>query len=204
MTGAMDLHRLLGWPRFYSAFAGLVGGSARDIYARDYIRASSGDRILDIGCGPGDILAHLPTDVRYVGFDANPSYIENARQRFGGRGEFFCHHITRAMLDQFAGFDIVLANGVLHHLDDVDAMALLEIAQRALKTGGRLVTLDGCYVEGQSRVARYLLARDRGEFVRTQDEYARLTRPFFANVTLHIRDDLMRIPYTHIVMECRL
>jgi len=32
-------------------------------------------RVLDIGCGPGNILKLMP-DTEYVGFDLNPHYIE--------------------------------------------------------------------------------------------------------------------------------
>jgi SAM-dependent methyltransferase len=196
-------YRLLGLSRVYSAFADLAGGRAREIYAREYIRAKGGDRILDIGCGPGDILAYLPVDVRYAGFDADAGYIEAARARFGARGEFMCRKITPDLLREFSGFDLVLANGVLHHLDDSDARTLFGLARAALAAGGRLVTLDGCYVESQSALARYLLRADRGKFVRDQLGYTALARSVFPSVEAHIRQDLMRIPYTHIILECR-
>jgi SAM-dependent methyltransferase len=198
----MQLHRLLSLPRLYSGFADLAGGTARATYARQYIRAGRADRILDIGCGPGDILAYLPADVHYTGFDADASYIAAARRRFGVRGEFFCRPVTPELLQEFADFDLVLANGVLHHLDDGDAGALFEIARAALKPGGRLITLDGCYVPGQSPIARYLLGRDRGRFVRDQIGYTALAERVFPVVTAHIRHDLMRIPYTHVILEC--
>lgn len=199
----MQLRRLLGQSYVYTAFADLAGGRARETYACEYICARGGDRILDIGCGPGDILAYLPSDVAYTGFDANASYIAAAIDRFGERGQFFCRHIATGMLEEFAGFDLVLANGVLHHLDDQEAATLLSIAKAALKPNGRLVTLDGCYVEGQSAIARYLLERDRGRFVREKIGYTSLAGSVFRLVEAHIRHDLMRIPYSHIIMECR-
>ncbi len=53
------------------------------------------------------------------------------------------------------------------------------LARAALRPGGRLVTADGCYLDGQSRIARLLLKMDRGRHVRTE---AGVRRPRFAVV----------------------
>ena len=64
------------------------------------------------------------------------------------------------------------------------------------------MTLDGVWEKGQSVVSRYLLARDRGRFIREEEEYAELALQFFRDVKPSIRHDLLRIPYTHIILEC--
>jgi cyclopropane fatty-acyl-phospholipid synthase-like methyltransferase len=174
---------------------------ARTELANLYLRVRPGERILDIGCGPADILTYLP-QVEYVGFDISPKYIEAARQRFSQRGEFHCQEVNATSLSQFQAFDVVNACGIVHHLDDAAAVHLFEIARAALKPTGRLVTFDGCYVPGQSRMARYLLSRDRGEYVRTEEQYVSLARQVFPRVSVHLRHDLLRIPYTHIILEC--
>ena len=68
-------------------------------------------------------------------------------------------------------FDIVLALGVLHHLDDNEALTLFQIAHDAMKPGGRLVTIDGVWTDDQSHIVKYLLSRDRGRFVRSEAGY---------------------------------
>lgn len=193
----------LSIPWLYSAFARFAGGDARRVYARDHLRVKPGERVLDIGCGPADILDFLPQDCEYHGFDADARYIEAARARFGARGRFECRVVTPRDLDGYADFDLVMANGVLHHLDDAAAEGLFGLARKALGDGGRLVTIDGCYASGQSAAARYLLSRDRGRHVRTAPEYEALARRVFPRVQATVRSDLMRIPYTHIVLECR-
>lgn len=160
-----------------------------------------GDRVLDIGCGPADILEALPP-VEYHGFDLSADYIEAARKRFGGRGTFHVEAVDAEQVKQYAGFDLVLATGVVHHLTDAEALDLFRVAAAALKPGGRLVTLDGCLVEGQSPVARWLLKRDRGQFVRGQAAYLALARAVFSKVQPTVTTGLLRIPYTHLVMEC--
>jgi SAM-dependent methyltransferase len=195
---------LLEKPALYELFSRVVGAqSSRETFVKTYVRPRPGDQILDVGCGPADILDHLP-GVDYFGFDISPSYVESARKRFGERGRFFCERVSeaRAFLDREGRFDIVLAIGILHHLDRDEALDLFRLARRALKPGGRLVTLDPCYAPGQSPVARYLAARDRGQFVRNEEAYRELARAEFPAVTASVRHDLLRMPYTHIILEC--
>jgi hypothetical protein len=67
-----------------------------------------------------------------------------------------------------------------------------------------LITLDPCFVEGQSPIARYLVSRDRGQHVRDVKGYQTLMSSLFASVTCDVRHDFARFPYTHLMMECML
>jgi SAM-dependent methyltransferase len=201
----MKLRSVLSVPRVYDVFTRIVlGSSGRAELARRYVRSSAGDRVLDIGCGPGSMIPYLP-NTDYVGFDANPAYIASARRRFRDRPrtELHCNMVSAATLDAPASYDVVLACAILHHLDDAEATSLFEIASAALKPGGRLVTFDGAYVDGQSRVAKLILSRDRGEYVRRAEEYVSLAQRVFSDVETHIRHDMLRMPYTHAILECR-
>jgi cyclopropane fatty-acyl-phospholipid synthase-like methyltransferase len=169
------------------------------------VRPKFGDRILDIGCGPGDTLPYLP-DVNYVGFDASQEYIKAAQMRYGNDrfacATFICQQVSTTTLKDSSCFDIVLAIGILHHLDDAEALQLFRLAQTALKPGGRLITFDGVFVEKQSPFARYIISRDRGQNVRTREGYLAIASQVFSQITVSIRHDLLRIPYTHIILEC--
>ena len=142
----------------------LIGAPQRSrILVREYIQPKAGDRILEIGCGPGTIVPFLP-ECDYLGFDSSASYIEQARKRYP-RAKFICERVSQYTLPGRECFDIVLALAILHHLDDDEALRLIDISRQALKPGGRLITLDGVWTNDQSRSAHYLLARDRGQFV---------------------------------------
>ncbi|MDO8811294.1 MAG: class I SAM-dependent methyltransferase [Gallionella sp.] len=202
-TKLIDIRRILNLPSFYLAYRNMVGGNrASSIYVKEYIRPNSRDKILDIGCGPGDIVEHFP-DVDYTGFDNNSDYINSATRKYGDRGVFFCGLVDEVTIKEAGTYDLVLATGILHHLDDCESIALFELAKTALKKGGRLITFDGCFVEGQSKIARYIISRDRGQFVRTSEEYFNLAAKVFPDTEAGIRHDLLRIPYTHIILECR-
>jgi cyclopropane fatty-acyl-phospholipid synthase-like methyltransferase len=187
---------------FYELYHHLIGANYRSrVLVSDYIRPRAGDKILDIGCGPGNMVPFLPQG-QYLGVDANPSYIADARERYGDRGEFVCERVSHHSVQQFGAFDIVLALGLVHHLDDSEASDLFRLGYTALKPGGRMITNDGCYTAKQSGAARYLLSRDRGEYVRPQQEYEKLAHSWFPVVHSHIREDVLRVPYTHLIMEC--
>ena len=198
----MDARWILSHPRLYSLFRRLIGrNSARSIYAREHLRVIPGQRVLDLGCGPGDILEFLPP-VSYVGYDISQVYVDRARRRFGHRGEFHCHALDDDLPVAAGSFDVVIAHGLLHHLDDGDARKLFRLARRALQPGGRLVTFDGCYTRDQSAAAKLFLSLDRGRHVREAAAYEALARTAFEHVCSFVRHDLIRVPYTHIIMEC--
>jgi SAM-dependent methyltransferase len=190
-------------PAAYRFFRQAVGGrNGSCVYLDEYVRPIRGEKVLDIGCGPGDMLNFLP-NVDYLGLDISPKYIEAAKARFGNRGRFCCGDVGLATIEQEHGtFSLAMATGVLHHLDDQTATKLFELARIALGPGGRLITFDGCYVPKQSGIARWILDHDRGKFVRTRPEYERLASRCFAKVESYVRHDLLRIPYSHLIMRC--
>lgn len=204
-THPLDPRRVLASPWVYSAYRALVTGRKEHrVFAEEYVRASSGHRILDVGCGPADLLEDLPGDVDYTGFDMSPSYVREATRRYGHRAKFLCRRVDRAVVQELGAgtFDRVLAHGLLHHLDDGDVVEFFELAKSALKPDGHLVTLDGCFVDGQSRAAEFLLRKDRGKYVRDVDGYVRLAQRVFSRVNHDIRHDMYRIPYTLILLSC--
>lgn len=186
----------------YSALQRLLGAPAvrREVVER-HARVQAGERVLDLGCGPGDALEVLPA-THYVGVDASPDYVAAARRRWDGRGEFVEADVTAGGFGS-GDFDVVLAIALLHHLDDAGAARALATAADALDAGGRLVTLDPALTPGQPLVARWLIARDRGAFARPPEGYRALAERRFASVALTVRHDLARVPYTHAILECR-
>ena len=187
------LTRVLSLPAAYRAFSQLVGKGHWSGYLAEYVKPRPGEKVLDIGCGPGDVLEFMPAG-QYIGFDISHEYIQAAQARFGIRGRFWCNDVGLVALEQELGtFDLVLATGVLHHLDDERAVKLFALAKRALRPDGRLITFDGCFVPEQSRLARWILRQDRGKFVRQRHEYERLASASFSKLDTHVRHDLLRI-----------
>jgi SAM-dependent methyltransferase len=193
------LRAILARPAVYALWARLVGGErARTALVHDYIRPHPGARILDLGCGPADLLPFLG-DVSYVGIDHSAEYIESARARHGARADLRVGDVG-ALDDDLHDFDIVTVIGVLHHIDDASARRLFASAAAALKPGGRCVALDGTFVRGQSRASRAIIRADRGQHVRTPPAYAALADEAFTSICTVARHDLLRMPYTHCIL----
>jgi len=192
---------VLNIPAAYTAMQQWLGFAAVRKKAIDlWLKPQAGERILDIGCGPGHITEYLPQDIEYSGFDIDANYIDQAQRDYKGRGDFYCRVFDNNCVEEFGDADIVMLNGVLHHMDDDDANTSLAAAHAALKPGGRIFTLDGCYVDGQGKISKMLLDMDRGKFVRSQGEYEALLGRYFTTLKTHMRDDLSTIPYNFIIM----
>lgn len=194
------LRKLLSLPAFYNSFSKILGAEdSRRFFAERYVSADGNSKILDIGCGTSEILTYLPKDVEYIGYDLSETYIDAARARFGNRGKWFCAPVSLMNVEEFGTFDIVIATGILHHLDDSEAIRLIEVAFSALKPHGRFVCLENAYTEDQSALSRLIVSQDRGQNVRTPDGYALLFRAYFSNINLNIHHNLLRVPYTHVI-----
>ena len=71
-------------------------------------------RVLDVGCGSGELAAELPPD-RYYGFDKDPEAVALAQSRFPR------HRFTVAWPDLTEHFETVVALAVIEHVAQPDA-----------------------------------------------------------------------------------
>ena len=192
--------RVMGIPWVYESFGTGIGKPESGVwFANEIIRAAPKARILDVGCGPADVVSSLG-DVSYLGIDHNPKYLEAARARFGSRAEFHCWDVTDTRLTALGKFDIVLMLGVLHHLTDGEIHTMLQHASTTLKPTGRLITFDCAVDRGQHPIARILARLDRGRYARTTDRYRELISKHLTPVEVVVRHDLLRVPYTHTII----
>jgi ubiquinone/menaquinone biosynthesis C-methylase UbiE len=105
------------------------------------------DRVLDLGCGLGNILIALAERIDFAhppaGVDVSPDLIrigerEIARAGLGGRIGLQVAPATRLPFEEGA-FDVVLTSHVLKHLDDEALLTSLCEVVRVLRPGGRFL-----------------------------------------------------------------
>jgi SAM-dependent methyltransferase len=105
----------------------------------------SGARVLEVGCGAGwmwaEAAARLPGDLDLTLTDISPGMVREAVERVGSLGRYRQTRGTVADVQDLpfcnAGFDVVVANYVLHHVPDA-TRAVGEMA-RVVRPGGAVV-----------------------------------------------------------------
>ena len=130
-------------------------------------------RVLDVGCGPGTSAPYF-SGQDYLGIDINPRYVEDARRRHGR--EFVVADVTAPDLSRLAGpagFDFILVNSVLHHLDTSACRGLLANLSGLLTPDGHVHLLE-LVRPGDWSVARFLAWADRGRYPRRVAEWETL------------------------------
>ena len=111
-----------------------------DVLSRNILDLA-GCRMLEIGCGNGNVLTYLKENG--VSIEGGDIFLEGLRfcqQRMGSSGLYQIDILSLPFRNEF---DIIGAFDVLEHIDD-DEKALLEISQ-ALKPGGKLILTVPAY-----------------------------------------------------------
>lgn len=171
---------LLRFPLLYKLFQDVIGANAfRRRVIEEFSPCRPTTRVLEVGCGPGTNVEFLPDGVEYIGCDLSADYIAFARKRYSARGRFVHADVSQLPSLQIKGFDYVWAIALLHHLDDRQVHQLCLDAKEVLAPGGVFITADPCYSADQPAIERWITSKDRGRFVRTPDQYARLLERVF-------------------------
>jgi SAM-dependent methyltransferase len=173
----MDLgDRLAAMPRLWNVLRRLLEANFRGEKALVYreLRAwqsASGLRLLDFGCGTGELTPLFPPE-QYVGMDVSPIYINYARRTHGPR--------FQVMDGQYLGyaddaFDEGLVAGVFHHLPDEAVHRMAGELARVLRPGARLLVMEDTPSRDWWNLPGRLIHRvDRGGHIRSETEYLAL------------------------------
>lgn len=130
-----------------------------------YIKDVKGIRVLDLGCGHGDLsLLLLEKGAEFVaGIDICENYIDDAAERARGRGindQRFSFSVMDAHALKFkeGAFDLVIGSGILHHLD---LEASLNEINRVLSPGGRALFKEPLAAHPLLKIFRVLTPKSR-------------------------------------------
>jgi SAM-dependent methyltransferase len=104
----------------------------------EWLAAASGEHILDLGCGDGQLTARIAaTGAAVTAVDASPQMVAAAR----ARGISADHAAAESLPYPDGAFDAVFSNAVLHWVRGQDEM-MAEV-RRILRPGGRFVAEMG-------------------------------------------------------------
>jgi hypothetical protein len=100
-------------------------------------------------------------------------------------------------------FDLVILAGVLHHLSSDEVISIAKASRHLVAQNGRMVAIEPVFSPNQRLIARLVIASDRGRFVRDREGYVNLLKYGFSEVEGVEVHDLLRIPYSHVVLTGR-
>jgi SAM-dependent methyltransferase len=116
--------------------------SARIEYLRARCREMGKPRALDLGCGTGQTLLHLRSDIGAgLGVDISPGMVSCAQKSGKGKGlQFVVADAADFCMSCANVFDLILLVGTLEHLPD--RASAINAIRRALADGGRLIVIS--------------------------------------------------------------
>lgn len=142
--------RTIRWAGLYDLGTSLFSGRISALHRRIVALAAvaPGERVLDVGCGPGRLAIHAggavgPTGESH-GIDPAPEMVQLARRKAARAGipVRFEVGVIEALPYPENHFDAVLSSLMLHHLpDDLKHRGLAEV-RRVLRPAGRFVAVD--------------------------------------------------------------
>jgi trans-aconitate methyltransferase len=130
MTPAWDARRY----QDQHSYVWQLGGNLLEL-----LQPRAGERILDIGCGTGQLTADIAgSGARVTGLDSSPDMIEQARRNYPDIPFVLGDAASFSFPEQF---DAIFSNAALHWVPDHQAVA--GSIARALLPGGRFVAEFG-------------------------------------------------------------
>lgn len=150
--------------RYFSAAEPYLRGNHRIELRREIVRellgSPQGKRILDIGCGNGEISLQFAATNKVTLVDNSPAMLDAAQANARRIGASDCDFVLGDVVGLEAPpFDIVIAVGLLAHVDDLSS-AMAAIAGN-VRSGGSLILQ---FSDGAKLVNRigHVLLRARG------------------------------------------
>jgi ubiquinone/menaquinone biosynthesis C-methylase UbiE len=199
----MKIAKIFDNANLYKLFQfGVSRKGTSEFVTNEILKPKNVKKVLDFGCGIGYHSNAYP-ESEYLGIEPLVGCIKKANALYARPNATFNvgDHTSLKKIPS-SSFDLVIAIGVLHHVDDSIFDDFIVESSRILKPGGRLTTLDPVTYEQQKFTSRWMVLRDRGEWVRSENGYLeKFSRHFDGRTTSRIFTKLLRIPYDHIAIE---
>ena len=112
------LYNLINNPYIYKSIQKIMSGTS---LRKKIIKANIKKKnlnVLDIGCGPAEIIEHIP-NCNYYGYDIDKRSIAYAKKKYTSKNyHFFCKKFENKEIKKLPKFDFVILFVILHHLNN--------------------------------------------------------------------------------------
>jgi hypothetical protein len=135
----------------------------------DYLNKNQYEEIHDIGCSDGIIASALDLKkTKYYGYDIDLTNINKAKKKYRNfRNINFMYKSIDKIHIKNKRKKIFILKGVFHHVSDTMISKFL----KNLSLKDEVIALDGFYHKNQNLISVILKKMDRGNYIRTYDEY---------------------------------
>jgi 2-polyprenyl-3-methyl-5-hydroxy-6-metoxy-1,4-benzoquinol methylase len=195
------IYNFINNPLIYKIIQGVMSGTSfrNNIIKKNITKNNL--KILDIGCGPAQILEHIPK-CDYYGYDIDRRSIQYAKKKYYQKNyHFYCKKFNKTELKKLPKFDFIIFFGILHHLSNKEVYEILKLCKKIMKKNSKLLTEDPILLENQNVIAKFLIKKDRGLNVRKKQQYIDLLKKHFKKIKNEVTHQYF-IPYTWFTTIC--
>ena len=123
-------HNLINSPIIYKTIQKLMRGTQfRKSIIEKNIKQDNVN-ILDIGCGPAEIIEYIP-NANYYGYDIDKRSIRYAKRKFLKKNyHFYNRSFDQHELKKLPKFDFIILFGIMHHLDNIQVNSILRLCKK--------------------------------------------------------------------------
>jgi hypothetical protein len=151
-------------------------------------------QLVEIGCADGLILKNLSPSYNYFGYEIENNYILKLKNKYQNKEnyKFYNKSIDEINFEQYDNkTTMIVLVGVFHHISNEKIIEFLK------KTSNFSVyAIDAVRLKDQNFLTKILLDNDKGEFIRTENEYKNILENY--NFIL-ARNKYLRVPYDHLI-----
>lgn len=116
---------------------------------RGIIRESGARKVLDIGCGTGNLCGSLSEDIYVVGMDQSVEMLILAQKKHPNMKFKFGNFLDNPFIEN--EFDIIVSTYAFHHLTGTQKRKALDIMLKYLKPSGKIVIADLMFFDSEKR-----------------------------------------------------
>ena len=176
MVKHTKVRAVLDYPALFSGIRFLLIGSQRETRHRltALLQRQGPSHVLDVCCGVGDFAGLV--EAEYIGIDLNERFISLAKRRFAtsARKQFQVEDATQMRYPE-GTFDTTLYLNCMHHFPTDLVRGMLREITRVTKH--QVLVLDLEPTKGHW-LQRFVMACDRGDYVRPMKEQRQLLEEF--------------------------
>lgn len=145
---------------------------------KNAIAITTGETILDVGSGPGE-LSQLFSE-EYTGVDYSQNYVQYAQKKYPNK-KFFQGNVLDLNIPE-KSYDIVLLASFIHHFSDEEVRNILNNLRKV--TRKRIILLEPCPWK-ENPLAAVFLKLDRGAHIRSLKEQKKILEEYFLIKNVH-------------------